>query len=189
MKTQLDEVSAELAAVKAELAAASTAAELTSNRLSHLVFFKLKADLSSTQKADLESKLRSLANIQEVQFARVGTPEDTGDPRLAKDYDLALITGFASVEDLQSYQQNEDHLKLRAAVKDYFAGPPLVYDFWESVLLGNAVYRGNAIEKHIELHQKQKLSSEHFERWLSLWQSTVNSNFEGPTATKAIERV
>jgi hemoglobin len=65
---------------------------------------------------------------------------------------------------------------------------PTMYNFWESVLLGNAVYRGNAMEKHIKLHQKQGLDSVHFERWLSLWRETIESNFQGPTASKAIEK-
>jgi len=65
---------------------------------------------------------------------------------------------------------------------------PHICDFWEAVLLGNMVYKGNPMLKHIAIHQKEKLSEQHFERWLSLWESVVKDNFEGTKANEAIER-
>ena len=42
--------------------------------------------------------------------------------------------------------------------------------------------------KHIELHQKQALKSEHFERWLHLWETTIMQNYQGVKAQLAIEK-
>ncbi|WP_420578120.1 group III truncated hemoglobin [Ekhidna sp.] len=65
---------------------------------------------------------------------------------------------------------------------------PIMYDFWETILLDNMVYKGNPMLKHIQLNQKKKLQPQHFERWLELWETTVNNHFEGPKAEEAISR-
>jgi len=65
---------------------------------------------------------------------------------------------------------------------------PVMYDFWETTLLGNIKYKGNPMVKHIELSRKEPLNPEHFERWLSLWGTAVTENFDGPKAKEAIER-
>ncbi|MCW5922305.1 MAG: group III truncated hemoglobin [Saprospiraceae bacterium] len=63
---------------------------------------------------------------------------------------------------------------------------PIMYAFWEFLLLGNAdAYRGNPIQKHVDLHQKHPLKAEHFDRWLSLFQATVDEHFTGPVADDA----
>lgn len=65
---------------------------------------------------------------------------------------------------------------------------PVMYDFWETTLLGNIKYKGNPMVKHIELSRKEPLNPEHFERWLFLWVNAVKENFEGPKAEEAIQR-
>ena len=65
---------------------------------------------------------------------------------------------------------------------------PVMYDFWETTLLGNMKYKGNPMTKHIELSRKKTLDSEHFDRWLALWVSTVTANFDGIKAEEAIQR-
>jgi hemoglobin len=65
---------------------------------------------------------------------------------------------------------------------------PVMYDFWETMLLDHMIYTGNPMEKHLALNQKEKLLSEHFDRWLMHWENTVQQNFEGENADKAIER-
>jgi hemoglobin len=65
---------------------------------------------------------------------------------------------------------------------------PIMYSFWTSLLLGPNTYAGNPMIKHIELNQKTPLTKEHFERWLTLWESTVHENFSGPKADEAISR-
>ena len=65
---------------------------------------------------------------------------------------------------------------------------PIICDFWESVLLDNIKYKGNPILKHIALNKKVNLKNEHFERWLLLWQNTIQANFLGKTAEEAIKK-
>ena len=65
---------------------------------------------------------------------------------------------------------------------------PVMYDFWESTLFGLAKYRGNPMLKHIELDQKSKMKAEHFDRWLALWEETVNEYFQGNIAEDAINK-
>lgn len=63
---------------------------------------------------------------------------------------------------------------------------PIMYAFWEFLLLDNAdAYRGNPIQKHLDLHQKHRLKAEHFDRWLALFQASVDELFEGPSAENA----
>ena len=56
------------------------------------------------------------------------------------------------------------------------------------MLLGTQTYSGNPMVKHIALNKKTPLNPEHFERWLSLWESTVYQNFAGPKADEAVSR-
>ena len=65
---------------------------------------------------------------------------------------------------------------------------PIMYDFWETTLLGSGGYSGNPMLKHIALNDKKRLEPKHFERWLELWKSTIVENFSGNTADKAIAR-
>ncbi len=57
-----------------------------------------------------------------------------------------------------------------------------MYDFWGSVLLGTNAYKGNPMIKHIQLNEKTPLQVAHFQRWLRLWEETVNECFEGEIA-------
>ena len=63
-----------------------------------------------------------------------------------------------------------------------------MYDFWESILLGSMTYKGNPMLKHLALNQKAPLENRHFERWLSLWEKTLNTHFKGSKATDALKR-
>jgi len=56
-----------------------------------------------------------------------------------------------------------------------------MYGFWQTVLLGEHTYFGSPFPPHAKL----PVSSEHFERWLSLWSGTVDSFFEGEKAEEA----
>jgi hemoglobin len=63
---------------------------------------------------------------------------------------------------------------------------PVMYAFWEFLLLGTPdAYRGNPIQKHFELHAKHRLKAEYFDRWLALFQGTIDELFDGPTAKDA----
>lgn len=63
---------------------------------------------------------------------------------------------------------------------------PVMYKFWEFLLLGTTdAYRGNPIQKHFDLHDKHPLKIEHFDRWVKLFQATVDELFEGAGAENA----
>lgn len=65
---------------------------------------------------------------------------------------------------------------------------PVMYGFWETVLLGQVSYKGNPILKHIDLDKKEPLTEQHFDRWLQLWNETIDEHFEGATATLAKQK-
>ena len=71
---------------------------------------------------------------------------------------------------------------------DWDAHFPVMFDFWETMLLGKMKYKANAMSKHFDLNRKRKLEQMHFDRWLKLWRATVLENFEGKIASLAIER-
>lgn len=47
---------------------------------------------------------------------------------------------------------------------------PIMYSFWESVLLGQMSYKGNPILKHIELNKQVNLNEAHFNHWVGMWE-------------------
>lgn len=65
-------------------------------------------------------------------------------------------------------------------------GPHLeiMYRFWGSVLLNGYSYHGNPFSKHSSL----PIDKEHFERWLALFNQTLDRHFEGPKAKEASHR-
>ena len=60
--------------------------------------------------------------------------------------------------------------------------------FWDSVLFQNEVYRKNAMQPHLILHQKSPLQKHHFQTWLSYFNESVDELFHGERATLAKER-
>ena len=70
-------------------------------------------------------------------------------------------------------------------VLDWDKHKPVMYDFWETLLFGMAKYKGNPMLKHIDLNKKEHITSSHFERWLQLWEETLNENFHGEVADTA----
>ncbi|MBL0343119.1 MAG: group III truncated hemoglobin [Bacteroidetes bacterium] len=59
---------------------------------------------------------------------------------------------------------------------------PVMYDFWEGIVFGTGTYQGNTMAKHLNLHNKSSMESKHFERWLELFNTTVDENFIGSNA-------
>lgn len=66
---------------------------------------------------------------------------------------------------------------------------PIMYDFWESVLLNANKYRGNPMHTHLELNKKEPLTKEHFTRWKKLFFETLDEHFEGEKVALAKHRV
>lgn len=65
---------------------------------------------------------------------------------------------------------------------------PRLGDFWEKILFGTAIYKGNPMLQHLHLNALSPMEAVHFERWLSLWTTTVHTHFEGEYADAAIQR-
>jgi hemoglobin len=61
---------------------------------------------------------------------------------------------------------------------------PIIIDFWSSLLLGDQSYKRNPFEKHISL----PIDSNHFERWLQLFNQTIDELFSGERANEAKQR-
>jgi len=59
-----------------------------------------------------------------------------------------------------------------------------MYRFWQSILLNEPTYSGKPFPPHLKLD----INHLHFDRWLSLFELTVNGLFQGSNATTAIER-
>ena len=65
---------------------------------------------------------------------------------------------------------------------------PRMYAFWEFLILGKNTYQGNPIEPHHALAKKHPLTAAHFDRWVLLFQSTIDEHFSGPRADDAKQR-
>jgi len=64
----------------------------------------------------------------------------------------------------------------------------ILVNFWDSVLFQNDVYRKNAMQPHLILHQQSPLQKHHFETWLKYFNDSVDELFEGEKAFLAKER-
>ena len=64
----------------------------------------------------------------------------------------------------------------------------VLVDFWDSILFQSDTYHKNAMQPHIDLHQKSPLQPHHFETWLRYFNETVDELFDGDKAFLAKER-
>lgn len=71
------------------------------------------------------------------------------------------------------------------AQMDLAAHMPVMCDFWETVLFQAGKYNRNAFGVHLQLHQQEPLTPMHFQRWLDIWETTVDDLFVGPYANHA----
>ncbi len=62
---------------------------------------------------------------------------------------------------------------------------PVIASFWETILLGARSYGGGAFAPHARLNAKTPLRGAHFDRWLTLWRTTVDELFAGERAELA----
>ncbi|MDB5231319.1 MAG: group hemoglobin [Chitinophagaceae bacterium] len=65
---------------------------------------------------------------------------------------------------------------------------PIIANFWENIIFANGKYKGNAIQPHHALHQLSPFKDEHFDRWVSLFNQTIDELFEGTNAELAKQR-
>ena len=62
---------------------------------------------------------------------------------------------------------------------DLDAHVPRIAAFWETILLGARTYGGGAFAPHAVLHERVRLRAGYFERWLWLWELTLDGMFAG----------
>jgi hemoglobin len=65
-------------------------------------------------------------------------------------------------------------------------GPHLekMYKFWNAALFSVPGFKGNPFAKHAPL----PIAAEHFDRWLALFDQTIDANFEGSMANETKNR-
>lgn len=62
---------------------------------------------------------------------------------------------------------------------------PRMVSFWAFLLLDEHGYKGNVIEKHLHM----PLKKEHFDRWVELFNGTLDELFEGEKVILAKQKV
>lgn len=73
-------------------------------------------------------------------------------------------------------------------VLDWDKHIPVMYDFWEMALLDKMVYKGNPMLKHIALDKTSRLEEAHFDRWIALFEVTLDHLFAGPKVALAKQK-
>lgn len=59
--------------------------------------------------------------------------------------------------------------------------------FWSRALLGEPGYVGNPFRAHVQIHDQQCFTRNHFDRWLRLFHDTIDAHWAGPYAEGAKE--
>ncbi|MCC7246222.1 MAG: group III truncated hemoglobin [Saprospiraceae bacterium] len=114
----------------------------------------------------------SLQNITDFQH----------DIKLSQDIKLLIDTFYEKIR----ADEEIGYIFNDVAKVDWAHHLPVMYAFWEFLLLDNPDgYRGNPIEKHYELHRKHPLKVSDFDRWVMIFQQTVDELFAGPVADQA----
>ncbi|GAB2781351.1 hemoglobin [Hymenobacter luteus] len=100
-------------------------------------------------------------------------------PDIASEADIRLL--------VDTFYEQVNHDPLLAPVFNEVAHVqwprhlPIMYDFWSSILLGTGRYHGRPFPKHLPL----PIDATHFQRWLELFEATVDMLFAGPKAEEA----
>lgn len=77
------------------------------------------------------------------------------------------------------------HVFVDVAHMDLDEHLPVIGDFWEKVLFNTGPYNGQAMRVHRLLHEREPLTSAHFDRWLTLWNQTIDDRHDGRNASQA----
>lgn len=62
---------------------------------------------------------------------------------------------------------------------------PHIEDYWCKLLLGEKRYRRHTMDIHRQLHGKQPLQAGDFQRWLALFNATLDHGFAGERTERA----
>ncbi|OLS02509.1 Dabb family protein [Tissierella creatinophila] len=99
--------------------------------IKHIVMWKIKEDVDGNTKIEsskiVKDMLESLKeDIQEIVELNVGINIVEND----SSYDIVLDSKFKSIEDLNTYQKHQDHLKVGKAIAKYIESRAVVdYEF------------------------------------------------------------
>jgi hemoglobin len=74
---------------------------------------------------------------------------------------------------------------LDIAVIDLAVHLPHIKDYWCKLLLGEKRYKRHTMNIHRQLHGKQPLQAGDFQRWLALFNETLDEGFAGERSERA----
>lgn len=97
------------------------------------------------------------------------------DIQTRKDIELLMTTFYEKVkkDDTIGYIFND------IARVNWDHHIPIICDFWETLLLDAASYKKNAMAVHYDLNRKVTFEEKHFQRWLFLFNETLDELFSG----------
>ena len=75
-----------------------------------------------------------------------------------------------------------------AAGMDWNGHIETLVEFWSWQLFGVRGYEGNPLRAHEPVHARTPFTPEHYERWLELFEGTIDTLFTGPVAELAKAR-
>ncbi|MFV0304029.1 MAG: group III truncated hemoglobin [Moheibacter sp.] len=67
---------------------------------------------------------------------------------------------------------------------DWESHLPLMIGFWENVLFYTGDYEGNPLDTHRKIHKLHPTNNIHFNRWLRLFENTIDKMYVGENANK-----
>jgi hemoglobin len=74
---------------------------------------------------------------------------------------------------------------LDVAAIDLAVHLPHIKDYWCKLLLGEKQYRRHTMDIHRQLHGRQPLQAGDFQRWLALFNATLDEGFAGERTDRA----
>jgi len=95
----------------------------------HAVYFWLRPDLTSTERARFAAGLESLRSIETVERGYIGVPAPTDRPVIERGYNHALVLVFADQAAHDAYQEHPVHDRFRDECSS----------FWTSVRIFDSI--------------------------------------------------
>lgn len=68
---------------------------------------------------------------------------------------------------------------------DWTVHIPRLVDYWCRVVLGQPGYDGAILAPHRRVHEMERFAPELFDRWYSMWVTSVDAHWSGPNAEVA----